>query len=52
MDPAAYVLQNFSRDEMAQLSGILDRAADAALTFVGQGLEKTMNKFNGEVRDA
>jgi peptidyl-tRNA hydrolase, PTH1 family len=52
MDPAAYVLQNFSRDEMEGLSGILDRAADAALTFVGEGLDKTMNKFNGEVKDA
>jgi PTH1 family peptidyl-tRNA hydrolase len=52
MDPAAYVLQNFSRDEIAQLSGILDRAADAALTFVGEGLDKTMNKFNGEAKDA
>jgi PTH1 family peptidyl-tRNA hydrolase len=52
MDPAAYVLQNFSRDEMEGLSGILDRAADAALTFVREGLDKTMNKFNGEVKDA
>jgi len=47
MDPAAYVLQNFSRDEMKVLSEILDRAADAALTFVVDGLNKAMNKFNG-----
>jgi PTH1 family peptidyl-tRNA hydrolase len=49
MDPAAYVLQNFSREEMKVLSEIVDRAADAALTFVVDGLNKAMNKFNGSV---
>lgn len=52
MDPAAYVLQDFSRDEQSELSPILERAAEAALTFVKEGIEKTMNKYNGEVRDA
>jgi len=47
MDPAAYVLQDFSRDEMKELSAILDRAANAALEFVVRGLDKAMNKFNG-----
>ena len=47
MDPAAYVLQNFSRDELKSVSEILDRAADAALEFVMNGLDKAMNKFNG-----
>jgi PTH1 family peptidyl-tRNA hydrolase len=49
MDSAAYVLQNFSRDEMKILSDILDRAADAALEFVVGGLDKAMNKYNGSV---
>jgi PTH1 family peptidyl-tRNA hydrolase len=49
MDPAAYVLQDFSRDEMKTLSEIVDRAADAALTFVLEGLNKAMNKYNGSV---
>ena len=49
MDPADYVLQNFSRDEMKVLSEILERAAEAALTFVVDGLNKAMNKFNGSV---
>jgi len=49
MDPSAYVLQNFSRDEMKLLSEIIDRAADAALTFVVDGLNKAMNKYNGSV---
>ncbi len=49
MDPSDYVLQNFSRDEMKLLSEILDRAADAALTFVVDGLNKAMNKYNGSI---
>lgn len=49
MDPADYVLQNFSREEMKLLSEIVDRAADAALTFVVDGLNKAMNKYNGSI---
>ena len=47
MDPAAYVLQNFSREDMKILSDVLDRAADAALDFVVDGVNKAMNKYNG-----
>ncbi|HEY9151916.1 MAG TPA: aminoacyl-tRNA hydrolase [Anaerolineales bacterium] len=47
MDAAAYVLQDFSKDEMKEISSILDRAADAVLTFVTDGLDKAMNKYNG-----
>jgi peptidyl-tRNA hydrolase, PTH1 family len=50
MDPADYVLHDFSREEMKSLLDVLGRAADAALCFVTDGLEKTMNKFNGEVK--
>jgi len=49
MDPAAYILQDFTRAEMKILSEILDRAADAALEFVLNGLDKAMNKYNGSV---
>ena len=49
MDPAAYVLQDFSREEMKVLSEVVDRAAEAALTFVVDGLNKAMNKYNGSV---
>ncbi len=49
MDPSAYVLQDFTRDELKILSEILDRAADAALEFVLSGLDKAMNKYNGSV---
>lgn len=49
MDPAAFVLQNFSREEMKVLSTIVDRAADAALEFVVNGLNLAMNKYNGPI---
>lgn len=49
MDPAAYVLQDFSPGDLLTLSRILDHAADAALTWVTDGLTTAMNKFNGEV---
>lgn len=51
MDPADYVLQNFSRDDLKSISEILDRAADAALEFVTNGLNAAMNKFNGGAKD-
>jgi PTH1 family peptidyl-tRNA hydrolase len=51
MEPADYVLQNFPRDDMQNISEILDRAADAALEFVTNGLNAAMNKFNGGVID-
>ncbi|MFZ5878938.1 MAG: aminoacyl-tRNA hydrolase [Chloroflexota bacterium] len=51
MDPAAYVLQDFSKDEMQTLSEVLDHAADAALEFVVKGLNVAMNKFNGSAID-
>jgi peptidyl-tRNA hydrolase, PTH1 family len=49
MDPAAFVLQDFSREEMKLLSEIIDRAADAALTCVTDGLNTAMNKYNGSI---
>lgn len=51
MDPAAYVLQSFSRDEMQTLSEVLDHGAEAALAFVTHGLNKAMNEFNGSVEN-
>jgi PTH1 family peptidyl-tRNA hydrolase len=49
MDPAAYVLQSFSRDEMQTLSEVLDHGAEAVLAFVIHGLNKAMNEYNGSV---
>ena len=47
MDAAAYVLQDFSRADLLIVSETLDRAADAVLTFVTDGLNMAMNRFNG-----
>ena len=49
MDAAAYVLQNFSRDEMQTLSEVLDHGAEAVLAFATHGLNKAMNEYNGSV---
>jgi len=49
MDPANFILQNFSRDEMKSISEVLDAAADAALEFIKNGLNAAMNKFNGSI---
>jgi PTH1 family peptidyl-tRNA hydrolase len=47
MDAADYVLQNFSGQEIETLTPTLDRAVEAVLTFVSQGLNTAMNQFNG-----
>ncbi len=49
MDAKDYVLQDFSKDDIALLPEILDRGVDAALTFVTHGLNTAMNKFNGSI---
>lgn len=43
-----HVLQDFSRAEQKELSFILERAAEAALTFVDEGIVAAMNKFNAK----
>ena len=48
---AAYVLQDFARDESVILPQILDRAAEAGLVFIAEGLEAGMNKFNSTGED-
>ena len=49
MDAAAYVLQDFSPKEMLVVTEMLDRAADAAMTWLEHGLNMAMNKYNGSV---
>jgi PTH1 family peptidyl-tRNA hydrolase len=46
MDAASYVLQNFLRSEAEQLAAMLERASEAALAFVTQGLVTAMNIYN------
>jgi len=50
MDPADYVLQDFSKHEQTLLSETLDAAVEAALTFVISGIDAAMNRFNGDLR--
>jgi peptidyl-tRNA hydrolase, PTH1 family len=47
MEAAAYVLQDFSRSEGEILPQMLDRAVEAVLVFVCEGLERAMNSYNG-----
>lgn len=49
MEPAAYVLQDFAKDEQELLGIVLDRAVEALRLFVDQGLNQAMNQFNGPV---
>lgn len=47
MDPAAYVLQNFSEEEEAIFAGLRERVVDAATCWLFEGIERAMNRFNG-----
>ncbi len=51
MDPAAYVLQDFSSEEALVADQTFDRAVDAIHSFYLEGLQKAMNKFNGIQED-
>jgi PTH1 family peptidyl-tRNA hydrolase len=46
MDPAAYVLQPFSRDEEILMDAARDRAVEAIESFLAEGIVAAMNKFN------
>ena len=48
MDPADYLLQDFSRSENDMLATILDRAVEAALTFTHEGIQAAMTRYNRE----
>ena len=46
MDPAAFVLQDFNREEAAELDALLDRAGHAIDMFLTAGITAAMNQFN------
>lgn len=46
MDPADYVLQNFSKEEREAVGGVLDRAVDAIDLFLLEGINSAMNRYN------
>jgi PTH1 family peptidyl-tRNA hydrolase len=43
---ADYVLDQFTREEAAELPGIIERARDAVVTILCQGTKIGMNQFN------
>jgi len=47
LDPAVYVLRDFSAAERKDLDVEVDRAADAVQMLVTEGLERAQNTFNG-----
>jgi peptidyl-tRNA hydrolase, PTH1 family len=49
MDPAAYVLRDFTVAERKDLPFFVDRAADAAEALIGQGLEHAQNTYHEEL---
>ncbi|MFO7635437.1 MAG: aminoacyl-tRNA hydrolase [Caldilinea sp.] len=47
MDPADYVLQNFSVDEEAVFTPLRERIVEAMACWLFEGIEGAMNRFNG-----
>jgi PTH1 family peptidyl-tRNA hydrolase len=47
MDPAAYVLRDFSAGERKELPFLVDRAADAVEALLSEGLVAAQNRFHG-----
>lgn len=47
MDPAAFVLQNFSDEEESEFGPLRPRIADAIECWLFQGIDNAMNRFNG-----
>lgn len=43
-----HVLQDFSRTEQEELTFVLQRATDAALCFIDEGIVAAMNRFNSK----
>lgn len=48
MEASDYVLQDFPSDETILLEETLDQGVEAVLTFLKDGLERTMNLYNGD----
>ncbi|MCB0189387.1 MAG: aminoacyl-tRNA hydrolase [Caldilineaceae bacterium] len=47
MDPAAFVLQNFTKDEEEIFDPLRDKVCDALACWLFDGIEPAMNRFNG-----
>jgi PTH1 family peptidyl-tRNA hydrolase len=51
MDPAAYVLQGFSPDELPVVEQTVARALKAVETWLTDGIETAMNRYNGTAEE-
>ena len=52
-DAAGYVLSKFTKDEQPEIADAIQRASEAAVTWVESGLATAMNKYNvGEKPEA
>jgi PTH1 family peptidyl-tRNA hydrolase len=49
MQAPDYVLQNFSEIELTVINETLNRAVEAGLAWVTEGLDAAMNKYNGAI---
>jgi PTH1 family peptidyl-tRNA hydrolase len=52
MDPADYVLTPFKGDEDILAAEVVDRAVDAIETWLTDGIEIAMTRFNGSIESA
>lgn len=52
MPPAAYVLQDFGKDEEPIVQELLETAVAASEAFVHEGIDNAMNKFNRKPTDS
>ncbi len=49
MDAAAYVLQDFGREELSLAGEMLTTAVEAVESFIHDGITLTMSRYNGPV---
>jgi PTH1 family peptidyl-tRNA hydrolase len=49
MDPADYVLQKFAKDEIELMNIVLERAVEGIQSFIRDGIEITMTRYNTQV---
>lgn len=52
MEAAAFVLQDFGRDELPLVSEMLSTAVSAVESFLANGIDLTMSRYNGPVEGA
>ncbi len=50
-DGIDWVLSDFTREEMEKLPEILDMSIEAAITWIEDGIDKAMNRFNKKVKE-